>query len=167
MFTLRIASLLMILLVVLPLARAQHTLATLHLIERVAKEKEPMCKLSHISVRKNQEENYAYLIWRCDGQEVRVDVNEYDSVEDAKITSNSLTTADYRATTRLSGIGDEAFILGEGSYSKGRFNVIFRKGRVRMNVTAPSANMAQRFAKHFADSVPAAERRQSAAAHIL
>jgi hypothetical protein len=141
-----------------PLAQAQHTLATLHLIERVAKDKEPRCNLAHISIRKNQEENYAYLIWKCDELEVRVDVNEYDSLEDVRITPKSLMTANFRLATRLSGIGDEAFFLGEGSYSKGRFNVIFRKGKVRMDVTAPSADVAQRFARHFADSLPATQQ---------
>ena len=159
MWKLRVACLLMILVLVpLPLAQAQHTLGTLHLIERVAKDREPTCNLAHISVRKNQEENYAYLIWKCNEQEVRVDVNEYVSVEDVRITPQSLLTANFRLATRLSGIGDEAFLLGEGSYSKGSINVIFRKGKVRMDVTAPSADVAQRFARHFADALPAAQQ---------
>ena len=141
-----------------PLAQAQHTLATLQLIEQVAKDKEPTCSLAHRSITKNHEENYAYLIWKCDEQEVRVDVNEYDSEAEVRITPKSLLTANFRLATRLSGIGDEAFLLGEGSYAKGRFNVIFRKGKVRMDVTAPSADVAQRFAKHFAESLPAAQQ---------
>ena len=140
-------------------SQTQHTLETLHLIERGVKEKEPTCRLAHISVRKNQEENYAYLIWRCDEQDVRVDVNEYASVEEVKITPNSLITADARTITRLRGIGDEAFLLGEGHYSKGNFNLIFRKGKVLIDVTAPSAIMAQRFGTHLADSLPVAQER--------
>ncbi|HKO96556.1 MAG TPA: hypothetical protein VJU86_06180 [Pyrinomonadaceae bacterium] len=158
MWNVQVAFLLTLVLAPLPLAHAQHTLATPHLIERVVKDKEPSCKLAHVSISKNQKENYAYLIWKCDEQEVRVDVNEYDSAEDARITPKSLLTANFRSPTRLSGIGDEAFLLGEGSYSKGRFNVVFRKGKVRMDVTASSADMAQRFARYFAEALPAAEQ---------
>jgi hypothetical protein len=67
-------------------------------------------------------------------------------------------TADPRRATPLKNIGDEAFLLDEGSYSKETFNVVFRKGKVRMNVTAASADMAQRFARLFADAVPAAQQ---------
>lgn len=158
MYKLHIACLLILLSVLPPSVQAQHTLATLFLIERVAKEKEPTCKLAMVSIRKSQEENYAYLTWRCGEQEVRVDVNEYDSVEDAHIAPNSLMTADPRERTQLKSVGDEAYLLGEGLYVKGRFNVIFRKGKVRMNITAQSSDMAQRFAKHFADSLSAAQQ---------
>src|SRR4030095_9749105 len=99
------------------LAQAQHTSEIPHLIERAVKDKEPDCKVTHISVRKNQEENYAYLIWKCGEQEVRVDINEYSSEEETRITENSLRTADFRLATRLKDIGDEAFLVGEGSYS--------------------------------------------------
>jgi hypothetical protein len=140
------------------LVQAQHSLATLSLVERVVKEKETTCGLVSAFVRKSQEENYAFLTWKCGEQEVRVDVNEYGSVEDAEITPNSLMTADPRGRTLLKSIGDEAYLLGEGLYVKGRFNVIFRKGKVRMNVTAQSSTVAQRFAKLFADSLPAAQQ---------
>jgi hypothetical protein len=124
----------------------------------VIKEKEPACKLTQVSVRKNQDEYYAYLIWKCGEQEVRVDINEYSSVKDTEIRPNVLMTADPRRATPLKNIGDEAFLLDEGSYSKGTFNVIFRKGKVRMDVTAASADMAQRFARLFADALPAAQQ---------
>jgi hypothetical protein len=158
MYKLLATSLVMALSVLPPSAQAQHTLSTLCLIERVANEKEPTCKLATIYIRKSHQENYAYLTWRCGEQDVRVDVNEYDSKEDARITPNSLMTADPRVGTRLKSIGDEAYLLGEGLYVKGEFNVIFRKGTVRMNVTAQSSEMAQRFAKHFADSLAAAQQ---------
>ena len=157
MYQLPVACLLMLLSVLPPPARAQHSLSTLFLIERVAKEKEPTCKLAAAFIRKSREENYAYLTWRCGEREVRADVNEHDSVEAARITPNSLMTADPRGVTRLKGIGDEAYLLGEGLYAKGRFNVIFRKGKVTMNVTAQSSDTAQRFAAHFADSLSAAQ----------
>jgi hypothetical protein len=137
-----------------PSAQAQHTLSTLSLIERVANEKEPTCKLAMIYIRKSQQEDYAYLTWRCGEQEVRVDVNEYDSIEEARITPNSLMTSDPRGVTQVRSIGDEAYLLGEGLYGKGKFNVIFRKGKVSMNVTAQSSDLALRFARHFAELRP-------------
>ena len=156
MRNLRLSRLLMLMIwVPVPLAHGQHTLTNLHLIEDVIKEKEPDCKLTQVSVRKNQNESYAYLIWKCGEQEVRVDVNEYSSVKDTQIRPTSLMTADSRRATPLKNIGDEAFLLDEGSYSKGTFNVIFRKGRVTMNVTAASPDMAQQFARLFADALPA------------
>ena len=159
MRNLRLFCLLMIMVwMPLPLTHGQHTLTTLHLIERVIKEEEPSCELTQVSVRKNQAENYAYLIWKCGEQEVRVDINEYSSVTDTQIRPNSLMTADSRRAAPLKNLGDEAFLLDEGSYSKGTFNVIFRKGKVRMDVTAASADLAQRFARLFADALPAAQQ---------
>ncbi len=133
--------------------QGQHTLATPSIFESVIKEKEPTCEQFSVFIRKNSEENYAYLIWKCGGQQVRVDVNEYDSVKDTEIIPNSLMTQDPREITRLKSIGDEAYLIGEGHYIKGIFNVIFRKGKVRVNVTAQSSTAVQHFAKLFADSL--------------
>lgn len=158
MFKLRIACLpLLCFFALTNSVQAQHSLATLSLVERVVKEKEPTCRLVSVFVRKNQEEDSAFLNWKCDGQEVRVDVNEHGSVKDARCPDLPMT-ADFRGCTALQGIGDEAHLLGEGSYMKGRFNVIFRKGKVRMDVTAQSSAAAQRFARFIADSLPASQQ---------
>ena len=49
---------------------AQHTYESLHLIERVANEMEP--SLISLFLHKEDREDYAYLIWECAKQEVRL-----------------------------------------------------------------------------------------------
>jgi hypothetical protein len=141
------------LLLLTSLVQAQHSLAVPVSLEHAIKERAPEWNLIFVSIRKSKEENNTHFRWKHEDQEVGVFVNEYESIE--RITPNSLLTQAFRKQEKIKGIGDEAYLLGPASYGARRVNVIFRKGKVHVDVEAPSIDVAQLFAKHLADALPA------------
>jgi hypothetical protein len=142
-----------LLLLLTPSALAQQSLSISHLLECTIKEKEPTWNLVSVMARKNGEENYTYFRWKYDGQEIAVHVNEYE--EEAQIRTNSLLTAAPRERTRLKDIGDEAYLLSGSPYDRiPRFDVVFRKGKVRITIEAGSPEVAKRMARYLANALP-------------
>lgn len=146
------------------LAQSQHSLSTACEIELVIANNEPAWNLSAVYVRKNNEDNNFTLRWRNGEQEVSVIVNEYQTPAEARVTPASLLTAAAREQRVLESTGDEAYLLGRVlTYeTMVRYNVIFRIGRIRLNVEASSSESAQQFAKYLADALRAAEQLHAA-----
>ena len=142
-----------LLLLFAPLAWAQHSLSVPAMVERTIKEKEPSWNLVSVMVRKTNEENYSYFVWKYDEQEVGIRVNEYK--EQARFSPNSLLTAAPRERTLLKGIGDEAYLLSGSPYDKvPKFDVVFTKGKVIIGIQARSPEVAKRIAAYLADVLP-------------
>jgi hypothetical protein len=135
------------------LAHAQHSLTIPAKTESAIRRSEPGWELAFVSIRKTNEENYSYFRWKHAGDEIAVHVNEYDSL--IRITRESMATQAFRKTEQITGIGDEAFLLGPAHYGPKKFDIIFRKGKVRVDVEAPSEGLARQFAKHCARALPA------------
>jgi hypothetical protein len=147
----------LLLLLLTSLVQAQHTLAVPVSLEHAIKEHAPEWNLIFVSIRKSKEENNTHFRWKHEDREVGVFVNEYESIEESRITPNSLLTQAPRKQEKIEGIGDEAYLLGPASYGARRVNVIFRKGKLHVDVEAPSIDVAQLFAKHLADALPTAK----------
>jgi len=145
----------LLLLFLTSLVQAQHSLGVPVSLEHAIKEYAPEWDLIFVSIRKSKEENNTYFRWKHEDKEVAVFVNEYESIDEARITPGSLATEAPRKQEKTKDLGDEAYILGQASYGARTVNVIFRKGKVRVDVEAPSIDVAQLFAKHLADALPA------------
>ena len=143
-------------LLLISLAQAQHSLSVPFLLERAIKENIPEWTLISVHIRKTKEENNANFRWKREDQEVAIFVNEYNSTDEARITAQSLLTAAPRRQARIQNIGDEAYLMSPSTYGEPRFDLIFRKGKVRISVEAASADIAQGFAKDIADAIPEA-----------
>ncbi|HZI20170.1 MAG TPA: hypothetical protein VEY09_16415 [Pyrinomonadaceae bacterium] len=142
-----------LLLLLTPLAWAQHSLSVPDRVERAIKEKEPSWNLVSVMVRKTKEENYSYFRLKYEEQEVGIHMNEYEVP--TQISPNSLLTAAPRERTLLKDIGDEAYLLSSSPYGRAsRFDVVFRKGKVRISIEAGSAEVAKRIATYLADALP-------------
>jgi hypothetical protein len=128
------------------------------MLEHAIKKSEPEWALVFVSIRKSREENNTYFRWKRENQEIAAFVNEHESIVKTGITPNSVLTEAYRKLEAIKGIGDEAYLLGPADYGARRVNVIFSKGKVRVDVEAPSEDIARRFAKHLADALPATKR---------
>jgi hypothetical protein len=134
--------------------QAQHSLSVPLSLERAVNENSPEWKLIVVNVRKTRAENNTSFRWKREDQEVAVFVNEYDSVEETHITPQSLLTQAARKQERIRDLGDEAYLLSAAQYGTPRFDIIFRKGKVRADVEAPSAALAEQFAKQLAAALP-------------
>jgi hypothetical protein len=141
-------------LLLVSLAQAQHSLSVPFALEHAVKENLPGWTLISVHIRKTKEENNANFRWKREDKEVSIFVNEYNSTDEARITPQSLITAAPRRQERIQNIGDEAYIVSPSAYGDPRFDVIFRKGKVRVSVEAASADITERFAKHIADAIP-------------
>lgn len=146
------------LLLLTSLAQAQHSLTIPIVLEHAIKKSEPEWALVFVSIRKSREENNTYFRWKRENQEIAAFVNEYESIVKTGITPNSVLTEAHRKLEAIRGIGDEAYLLGPADYGARRVNVIFSKGKVRVDVEAPSEEFARRFAKHLADALPVTKR---------
>lgn len=141
-------------LILASLAQAQHSLSVPFVLEDAIKKNIPEWTLTSVLIRKTKEENNANFRWKGEGQEVAIVLNEYQSTDEARITPGSLMTAAPRIQTEIQNIGDEAYLVSPSTYGEPRFDVVFRKGTVRISVEAASADIAQRFAKLIADALP-------------
>lgn len=141
-------------LLLISLTQAQHSLSVPFVLERAVKENIPEWTLISVHVRKTNEENNANFRWKREDQEVSIFVNEYNSTDDVRITPLSLITAAPRRQASIQNIGDEAYLISPSEYGNPKFDVVFTKGKVRVSVEAASADIAQRFAKHIADAIP-------------
>ena len=144
---------LLLLLFLMAPVQAQHSLSVPNALERAVKDNASEWTLIFVHIRKTSEEDNTYFRWKRDGQEVAVFVSEYRSIDEARITPESLVTAAPRRQAKVENVGDEAYLLSQSPYGAPRFDVIFRKGKVRVSVEAASADVARRFAKHLADAL--------------
>lgn len=150
--------LVLMLLTLMSPVQAQHSLFVPISIERAVRENAPEWTLIFVDVRKTTEENSTNFRWKRENQEVAVFVSEHRSTEEARITPESLVTAAPRRQTKVEHVGDEAYLISPSPYGHPRFDVIFRRGKVRVSVEAASADVAKRMAKHIADALPDAQR---------
>ena len=146
---------LLLLLFVMPLAQAQHTLSVPIVLERAVSTNLPEWTLTFVSVRKTAEENNSNFRWTRERQDVAIALSENASAEQARITQTSLLTAAPRHQTKLENLGDEAYLISPSPYGPPRFDVVFRKGRVRVSIEAPSPDVGRRFAEYIAAALPA------------
>lgn len=144
----------LLLLILMSPVHAQHSLSVPIIIECAVKENAPEWSLIFVAVRKTTEEDSTNFRWKRENEEIAIFVNEYGSTEEARITPASLVTAAPRKQAKLEHVGDEAYLISQSSYGPPRFDVVFRKGKVRVSVEAASADVAQRMAKHIADDLP-------------
>jgi len=144
----------LLLLILMSPAQAQHSLSIPIVLERAVKDNAPEWTLIFVHVRKTEEENNTSFRWRREGQEIAIFASEHRSTEEARITPESLITAAPRKQAKVENVGDEAYLISQSPYGAPRFDVIFRKGKVRVSVEAASADVAQRLAKYLADALP-------------
>jgi hypothetical protein len=141
-------------LVLASLAQAQHSLSVPSVLEDAIKKNIPEWTLTSVLIRKTKEENNANFRWKGEGQEVAIVLNEYQSTDEARITPLALRKAAPRTQREMHNIGYEAYLVSPSAYGDPKFDVVFRKGTVRISVEAASADIAQRFAKLIADVLP-------------
>ena len=146
---------LLLLLFLMPLAQAQHSLSVPIVLEQAVSRNAPEWTLIFVHVRKTTEENHTNFRWKHETQEVAASLSENASTEQARITPESLITAAPRQQTRLENLGDEAYLISPSHYGPSRIDVVFRKGKVRVSIDAPTADLGLRFAQYIAAALPA------------
>ena len=124
--------------------------------ENAIKAKEPAFKLVSKLVRNNQNEKYVLQGWQADREIVSATTYELASVEEAADTFGKYLKAPISGpvqTTKLTELGDEAF-MSQSIYAKeGQSNLLFRKGKFLIVMSASSPDLAKRFAKHMANEI--------------
>ena len=138
--------------------QSQHSLTIPGQIERAIQKSEPGWRLTFVSVRKTRDENNSHFRWKRESQEITAFVNEYETNITTGINPGSVLTASYRRLDGIKGIGEEAYFLGPAEHGDRKVNIIFSKGRVRVDVEAPTEELARRFAQHLAKALPAKSR---------
>lgn len=138
------------------LAQSQHSLSVPTVLEQLVSRNAPEWTLIFVIVRKTAEENHTNFRWKHETQEVAISLSENASTQQARIAEESLITAAPRQKTRLENLGDEAYLISPSHHGTPRFDVVFRKGKVRVSIEASSADVGLRFAKYIAAALPAA-----------
>lgn len=148
------ASSLLVVFLFMTLAEAQLSLTIPATIESAVTKSEPTWKLVFVSIRKTGEENYSYFRWKRGADEIAIHVNEYQSALALRMPAGTATTEAFRKAEPVKGFGDEAYLLGPAQYLPKRFDIILRKGKVHVDIDAPSEELARQFAKHCARALP-------------
>ncbi len=122
-------------------------------IENVIKAKEPRFKLAGKHFSNNQEQKYVLLGWQSGEDVVSSTSYELASAQEAKEMLHKSLNGPMSVplqTTKLTEIGDEAY-MSTSNYSKeGHTNLLFCKENYFIVMSATSPDLAQRFAKHMA-----------------
>ncbi|HEU4871719.1 MAG TPA: serine hydrolase domain-containing protein [Pyrinomonadaceae bacterium] len=125
--------------------------------EDAIKTKETRFKLASKLVRNNEQENYVLQGWKSDDDIVSATTYELASPEEAaemiRRSLNAPVSVPVR-TIKLTQLGDEAYLRPNGPYAKeGQTDLLFRKGNFVIVMSASKPDLAQRFAKHFANEI--------------
>lgn len=126
-------------------------------IERIVKEREPDWKLQQRHERKGAEHKYFMHGWTLDKEYVSTTTYQMKDSTDA---SNSLeefirspVSVPVRIT-KIEGLGDEAYTIGEGPYGKkGSGTLIVRRVNLLIRLDSSSLETAKRFVRHMLDAV--------------
>ena len=120
-------------------------------IENAIKEKEPKFQLANKLLRNNQEQKYATLGWKSGEEIVSTITYELASPQEAEEMLRKSMNAPMSVPiqiTKLTQLGDEAY-MSTSDYSKaGQTSLRFRKGNYFIVMSASSQGLAKRFAKH-------------------
>ena len=138
-------------------AMAQNDESLFTKIERVIKVKEPRWKLVTKDERKGAVNKYFTQDWGLGGEYVSTTTYEMiDSEEAARVLAEFIQSPVSVPVRRakVAGLGDEAYTIGDGMYSKkGSGTLVVRRGRIMIRLDASSLVTAQRFAKHMVGEV--------------
>ena len=149
-----------------PIMNAQKSLSVDCTIEQAVREKEPGWNLAEVFVRKSSEEDYVRFQWKYNLEltfaqapenEVSARVNEYESSSKAaEVLHHRVMMISVGSYSKAEGIGDEAFVLDINSFRKefSTSRILFRRGRVVIELETPSVEVAKHFAQSIADSLP-------------
>ena len=124
--------------------------------ENAIKAKEPRFKLGSKLERNNPQEKYVLQGWQSDSELVSTTTYELASpVEAAEMLRKSLNApmSVPLQTVKLTQLGDEAYISQSHYGKEGKTNLLFRKGKYMIVMSASSPGLAKRFAKHLADEI--------------
>lgn len=126
-------------------------------IERAIKMKEPEWELVTRDERKDAVNKYFTLDWTLGDEYLSTSTYEMiDSEEASRVTAEYVRSPISVTVSRdrVSGLGDEAYTLGEGPYGKkGSGTLIVRRGKIMIRLDASSLATAQRFARHMLEEV--------------
>ena len=125
-------------------------------IENAIKAKEPKFKLAGKLLRNNEKQKYALLGWQSGEDIVSTTTYELASPQEAEEMLRKSINAPMSVPlqiTKLTQLGDEAY-MSSGPYAKeGETNLLLRKGNYFIIMTASSQGLAKRFAKHMAAEI--------------
>lgn len=125
-------------------------------IENVIKVKEPKFKLAGKLLRNNEEMKHALLGWQSGEEIVSSTTYELASPQEAEEMLRKSINAPMSVPvqiTRLTQLGDEAY-MSTGFYAKeGKTNLLLRRGKYFIIMTASSQDLAKRFAKHIVTGI--------------
>ena len=125
-------------------------------IESAIKAKEPKFNLANKLLRNNQEQKYVSLGWKSGEDIVSTTTYELASPQEAEEMLRKTLNAPMSVPvqiTKLTQLGDEAY-MSTGLYSKeGETNLFLRKGNYFIIMIASSQDLAKRFAKHMATEI--------------
>lgn len=125
-------------------------------IENAIKAKEPKFKLANKLLRNNQEQKYASLGWKSGEDIVSTTTYELASPQEAQEMLRKSINAPMSVPvqiTKLTQLGDEAY-MSTGLYAKeGETNLLLRKGNYFIIMTASSQGLAKRFARHIVTEI--------------
>ena len=127
------------------------------MIERIVKEKEPDWKLEQKHERKGAEHKYFMQGWTLNKEYVSTTTYQRTDRTDAAKAIVAFIRAPISVPvriTKIEGLGDEAYTLGEGPYGKkGSGTLIVRRGNILIRLDSSSLETAKRFARHMIAAV--------------
>lgn len=139
---------------------AQQTLSLACRTEGAIKQREPEWKLTDIFVRKSSEEDFVIFRWYSGPDLVSAHISEYEtSTKAAQRLQFSIKMISMGSYTKIDEIGEEAYLYEDvNSYRKEltKWRIIFRKGKGVITLEAPTLELAKRFSRSIAESLPAA-----------
>jgi hypothetical protein len=143
-------------------AVGQRSLGLASRIETAIIQSESEWKLNDIFVRKNSEEDSVTFRWKSGSEVISAQLTERESsakaAETLQFSVKMISMGSYK---RIESIGEEAYVYEDvNSYRKEltTWRIIFRKGKGVITLEAPTFELAKRFTKSIADSLPAAEQ---------
>ena len=133
-------------------AMAQKDESLFSRIEHAIKVKEPRWRLVNKNERKGAIVKYFTQDWMLNGEYVSTTTYEMRDAEQAARELAEFIKSPVSAPvriTKVAGLGDEAYTIGDGPYSKkGSGTVVVRSGKIMIRLDASSLVTGQRFAKH-------------------
>ena len=124
--------------------------------ENAIKEKEPNFRLNSKLQRNNENEKYVLLGWQSGEEIVSTTTYELASPQEAEEMLRKSLNAPRSVpvqTTKLTQLGDEAYMSTSDYGKKGQTSLLLRKGNYFILMSASSQGLAKRFAKHMAAEI--------------
>lgn len=124
--------------------------------EKAIKAKEPTFRLTGKLRRDNNEEKYVLLGWKSGEDFVSTTTYELASPQEAAEVLRKTLEAPMSVpleTVKLTQLGDEAYMSRWNQGKQDDVNLLFRKGKYFILMSASSQGLAKRFAKHIAGEI--------------